>query len=424
MLRPRRSDRTALENFLQAHYERYRGAVEVTSAPFMLLLDPASVCQLQCPMCPTGLDNAGRGPAPGERWRPHALMQRELFDALIDELGPYLFFVLLYNWGEPLLNRELVGFVRRLSALGIATEVHSNLSLPLSDAEIDRLVDSGLDRLEASIDGFSQASYGRYRVKGRFELARDNLVRIARARDRRGSPMTVVWNFLVFRFNEHEVAAAQRFCEAHGIVFVRREAAVSAELRAEFLPSYRQDEPPSGFFEARRAPFEARQFAARAPTTCAWHYFYSVINADGSVSPCCAPWEARWDMGRVIPGRRGFLDVWRGRRYRRARGDVAGTRLLRWLRLNGQIKALRRVEDFARIGTLCEGCVMPSAMLDLYSSLADRVVEHYERELAARYPDLAGLFSWVRRDADAFVQAYERWLSGQAAGRSSVERQA
>lgn len=409
MLAARRTDRPALENFLLAHYERYGARADVRSAPFMLLIDPASVCQLQCPMCPTGLDNAGQGPAAGRRWRARALMSRTLFDAVLAELGHALYFVLLYNWGEPLLNRDLIYFVQRLAERDIATEVHTNLSLPLSEDFIERLVDSGLDRLEASIDGFSQDSYGRYRIKGRFDLARDNLVRLARARDRAGSRLRLVWNFLVFRFNEHEIEAARRFCAAHGIEFVRREAAIRTELRSEFLPSYRSEEAPSGFFEARRAPFDAARFEARPPTTCAWHYFYSVVNADGRVSPCCAPWEDRWDLGRVEPGRCGFLDVWRGRRYRRARSDVAGARLVRLLRQTGQLNALHSNDDFARIGSLCEGCLMPPVMLDLYSALADRVVEHYELNLAQRYPDLARCMAEVRRDPAAFVTAYEEW---------------
>lgn len=407
MLAARRTDRAALENFLLAHYERYRGEVEVRSAPFMLLIDPASVCQLQCPMCPTGLDNAGRGPAPGKRWRARALMSRELFDALLAELGHALYFVLLYNWGEPLLNRDLTYFVRRLAERDIASEVHTNLSLPLSDEFIDRLVDSGLDRLEASIDGFSQESYGRYRVKGRFELARDNLVRLAKARDRAGSRLHLVWNFLVFRFNEHEIEAARSFCAANGIEFVRREAAISAELQSEFLPSYRADEAPTGSFEARRAPFDPALFEARQKTTCAWHYFYSVVNADGSVSPCCAPWEDRWDLGRIEPGHSGFMDIWRGRRYRRARADVSGSRLVRQLRQTGQLSCLRSNDDFARIGTLCEGCLMPPFMLDLYSAHADRVVEHYAQNLAQRYLELAQCMAVVRRDPQAFLAAYE-----------------
>lgn len=410
MIAAKRMGRPALENFLLAHYERHIRSTSVRSSPFLLLLDPASVCQLQCPMCPTGQENAKQVRPGRTQYRKRGLMPRALFDAILDELGEQLFFVHLYNWGEPLLNPDLGYFIRQLSERGIATDTNTNLSLPLTDHAIDDLVISGIDRIEASIDGFSQETYQQYRVKGRFDLARDNLVRLARARDRLNSPLQLAWNFLVFRFNEHEIDAARSFCEDNGIEFVRREAAVSEALRDQLLPTYRADESLDGFFEQRARPFDPAEFENRADASCAWHYLYSVINADGSVSPCCAPWEDDWDFGTVAPGQRGFLDIWNNARYRRSRGDVSGRRLITWLRATGQLGGVRSNEDFVRLGTLCEGCMMPPAMLDLYSHRADIVVAHFEQNLAERYPDLREAFALVRRDPAAFAALFAQSL--------------
>ena len=410
MIAAKRTNQAALENFLLAHYERQLGAVRVRSTPFLLLLDPSSVCQLQCPMCPTGLENAKQVRHGRARYRKRGMMARELFDAILDELGGNLFFVHLYNWGEPLLNPELGYFIRQLSERGITTDTNTNLSLPLSDRAIDELAASGIDRIEASIDGFSQESYGRYRIKGRFELARDNLVRLARARDRLNSPLQLAWNYLVFRFNEHEIEAARAFCDDHGIEFVRREAAISEMMREEFLPTYRAGETLGGFFEHRQQAFDPAEIESRGKASCAWHYFYSVVNSDGSVSPCCAPWEDDWDFGTVEPGRRGFLEIWNNTRYRRARGDVSGHRLLAWLRGTGQLGLVRSNEDFVRLGTLCEGCLMPPSMMDLYSHRADLVVAHYEQNLAQQYPDLSEAFASVRRNPEKFAAIFARSL--------------
>lgn len=405
-IRPHRTERAAFENFLLAHHERQTGVLEVQSRPFMLLLDPASTCQLQCPMCPTGLENARKMPEGRQRYRPRTLLGRELFDAVLAELGDSLFFVHLYNWGEPLLNRDLTYFIRALAERGIATDTNTNLSLPLSDEAIDALVLSGIDRIEASIDGFSQESYGQYRIKGRFELARDNLLRLVRARDRLGSPLEVVWNYLVFRFNEHEIEAARDFCTQHGIEFVRREASISPELREALLPSYRQGEPLGGFNERCREPFIPAEIEARATGTCAWHYWYSIVNADGSVSPCCAPWEDDWDMGTVSAGGTAFGEVWNNGMFQRARADVAGHQLLAQLRQSGKLEAVRTVGDFVRQGNICEGCQMPTPMLELYSHRADLIVDHFASQAAHLYPDLAPLFGLVRSDPVAFSAAY------------------
>lgn len=407
-LQPLKTNPAAYENFLLAHYERLTRAASVRSRPFLLLLDPSSICQLQCPVCPTGLENAGNVQHGRSYYRrPRKLLTREIFDAVLSELGEVLFFVHLYNWGEPLLNKNLTYFIRELVRHDIAVETNTNLSLPLTERAVQELVDSGIQRIEASIDGFSQASYGRYRVKGDFALARDNLLRLAAARDRSGSRAQLVWNYLVFRFNETEVDAARRFSAEHGIEFVRREAAISEALRQEFLPSYREGESLEGFYEQRAKKFDVESIRSRPDLTCGWHYFYSVVNADGSVSPCCAPWESDWDFGRVAPGVVSFMDIWNGESFRQSRRDVAGHRLLDGLTRSGAIRSIVTVDDFVRQGTICEGCQMPPAILDLYSSRADLVVSHYGRAMRGEQPERDRAFELVRSQPEAFLHHWE-----------------
>lgn len=408
---PLKSTEIALQNFLLAHYERAIRAPQVRSRPFVLLLDPASVCQLQCPVCPTGLENAGRVGQGLTRYRKRTLMSMALFDQVLEELGDYLFYVHLYNWGEPLLNKQLTQFIRKLVDRDIVVDTSTNLSFPMTDRALMELIESGIHRIEASIDGFSQETYSRYRVKGRFELARDNLLRLAALRDQFGYTTQIAWTFLVFRFNEHEIEPTRRFCEEHGIEFVPREAALFETMREEFLPSHRTGESLEGFFEQRQRPFDPETIARRPDLSCAWHYFYSIVNADGSVSPCCVPWESWWDFGMVEPGKTSFASIWNGADLRASRQDVAGKQLLGQLQHSGEAAGLQRVDDFVRKGTICQGCQMQPAILDLYSNRADRIVHQYATHLAGTYPLLDRGFELVRaaHQEQAFVQWYVQY---------------
>lgn len=407
ILQPRKKSRSAFENFLLAHYERALRVEKVLSRPFVLLLDPSSLCQLQCPMCPTGLENGGKVGHGRKFYRaPRKLLSREIFDTVLAELGDYLFFVHLYNWGEPLLNPHLNYFIRELVQRDIAVDIHTNLSLPISDRVIGELIDSGLDRIEASIDGFSQETYGRYRVNGRFDLVRDNLVRLAAARDRLGAATQIVWNFLVFRFNEAEIEPTRIFCEERGIKFVRREAALSEALRDEFLPSYREGEILEDFFVQRARPFVPEAIAGRPEQSCGWHYYYSVVNADGSVSPCCAPWESDWDFGKIEAGGTGFAEIWNGQAMQASRRDVAGRHLLARLQSSGALASIASVDDFLKQGTICQGCQMPLGMLELYSNLAETIISHYAQTGQGKDAFLDRAFQLVRSQPDAFVRHY------------------
>lgn len=410
MLMPRKTSAAAFDNVLCAHYERMMRAPRVTSRPFVLLLDPASVCQLQCPMCPTGIENASRASGRGVQYRERGLLSPERFEAIVQELHEHLFFVHLYNWGEPLLNPHLTRFIQALVERDITVDTNTNLSFPLSEVQLNALIESGIHRIEASIDGFSAESYGRYRRKGRFELARDNLVRLARTRDRLGAHTQIVWNFLIFRTNEHEVEAARNFCHDQGIEFVPRNSAVTAALREEFLPSARAGEVLEGFAEHCARPFEAEAIDSRSLQSCAWHYFYSVINADGSVSPCCAPWESDWDYGQIIPGETRFSQIWNGEAIRAGRADVAGTQLLQRLRRSGELQKVQTVGDFVARATLCEGCQMPVGMLDLYSDRVEAIIRHYFATPQVHDRRRDRLFSLLS-GAGANPQRFRRWYA-------------
>jgi len=236
----------AFENFLTAKYERLAGVSRTRSYPYILVIDPSSICQLRCPICPTGASNAQRKikGLPDAELSPSRL-ERGILEAILDECGDLLFYCHFFNWGEPLLNQNLSAFIRMAHDYGIYTRFDTNLSLRCSDDRLKTLLQSGLDELEASIDGFSQQTYEQYRVGGRFDLALDNLKRLAKMRDSLGLNTKINWNFLIFSFNEHEATSISEFCTEHKINFVPKHAFIPRENSA-WLPSYRREQRPAG----------------------------------------------------------------------------------------------------------------------------------------------------------------------------------
>ncbi|HET9525863.1 MAG TPA: radical SAM protein, partial [Pyrinomonadaceae bacterium] len=168
----------------------------VSSYPVVAFIEPNLYCNLQCPACPTGL-RLGLRPTIG--------IDEELFKATIDQIGDYVFQLYMYNWGEPLLHKRTPEMIAYAKNKDINVLLSTNLSIKLTDDYIDRLVLSGLDRMLVSLDGVTQESYSKYRVRGDLALVRENLMRIQRAKQRLGrATPKVVWQFLVFRHNEHE----------------------------------------------------------------------------------------------------------------------------------------------------------------------------------------------------------------------------
>ncbi len=316
----------AFRNYLLAKYARLTGMPNIPSLPYILFINPSSCCNLQCAMCVED----GDGTNPPRRKRPSSLMTPELFQRLMEELGPYLFMVSLYNWGEPLLNKHLPEFIRLAKSHDIYVDLNTNLSLDLSDLQLGEFLQSGVDNVVVSIDGFSQATYGTYRLGGSFELAKENVTRLALLRDKLGLTTDITWKFLLFSFNEHEVELARDYCQKIGISFAAKDAIIDVAKHPEWLPQHRADE------STRKNPgwpfsryCEPGIKAAGKDNTCAWHYYYSAVNADGTVSPCCAVDKVAEDFGQLDNGQH-FIDLWNNDRFRSARGflDTCGDKEL------------------------------------------------------------------------------------------------
>jgi len=380
----KKTQRSAYLNFLRAKYEMYTGQIHVKSYPYYLGMDPCDLCQLRCPTCPTGIENESKRSKSADTLifrNDRTRMTPSLFDALLDELGDYLFLILFYNYGEPLLNKNLPTFIKKANKLRIETEIHTNLSLPLSGQEIEDLLTSGLDHLAASIDGFSQETYQIHRVGGNLELVKSNLERLVTARERLGLKTGISYNFLVFSFNEHEIPAAQKYCQELGLDFNSRDAFMD---NPEWLPSYRKQEQPWVVPKEARlreetslgwSPLPAVN-ESKSPSSCAWHYGFSVVSAGGQVAPCCPVAKEKDDFGTLIPGRVSFADIWNNDLYTKSRADFAG----------------KEIEGLKEVQTVCTRCPYPKTIHHLYSLHDAKVITQFRKVFEGSDPVLNQAF--------------------------------
>jgi MoaA/NifB/PqqE/SkfB family radical SAM enzyme len=142
--------------------------------------------------------------------------------------------------------------------------------LPPTMAE--RIIEAGLDFLVASIDGVTQEVYAQYRVGGSCQQALRNLSQLVRRRNRRGvrSPK-IVWRFLCFPHNLHQLEEAERLAREIGVDdFAVAEGSLDGQT---WTP-----EGPKPL--TAPAPDEA-------PPYCTDLYDFPVIHWNGAVLPCC-----------------------------------------------------------------------------------------------------------------------------------------
>lgn len=287
--------RRKLFNYLLAETEMKLRRARLWASPYWLVIDPMCGCDLQCPFCPTGKEK-------GTRTRK--ALGFEEFRRIIDPLGPSLLQVEFCNWGEPLLNPRIYDMIGYAKKFGLETHLSTNLNR-FSKEDAEKLVDSGLDFLVLSIDGASPETYSRYRVGGDFNRVIENVRLLVEARARRGLKRPYInWQFLVFRHNEHEIEKAKAMGKELGV------DVVAASPAAIPWPDWVPEKEGAFLYPERKEPGVETQtllnrddylkLRSASSPLCVWPWIAAVVNANGSVSPCCGTEDEKDDYGNAL----------------------------------------------------------------------------------------------------------------------------
>lgn len=265
----------------------------VLGHPFQLTLEPGNVCNLRCPLCPTPTR---------ESRLPSGMLRYEDACRILDRF-PYTVQLVLSNWGEPFLNKDVFRIIRAAKERDIHVHIESNLTL-FDEAKSRELVMSGLDVLVVALDGASQATYERYRVGGRFADVIANVRTLRRVQDELGDYRTEVrWKFVVNRFNEHELAAARAQAQELGMTFQAVTIWTPPDRQQEWLP-------------VALTHTDGRNVRG-GPPRCHHLWQHVSVNFNGDVFPCCSEFSPADKLVNVLE--QDFRPLWNSATYRARR---------------------------------------------------------------------------------------------------------
>ena len=148
--------------------------------------------------------------------RPSALYPLPAFQRLIDALAKDVFFVSLYDIGEPLHHPQVLECIRYAHDHRLGTVVSSSLSLTRDEGFWRDLVTSGLDLLIVAIDGVTPEVYRQYRRNGRFDLVMANLRTILAQRQQTRARLAIEWQMVDLPWNRAEQAPARALAHRLG----------------------------------------------------------------------------------------------------------------------------------------------------------------------------------------------------------------
>ena len=303
-------------------YRRARRSVDVAYLPVRLDVENVSRCNFHCTMCQV---------SDWPKYRRADDMSFTDFKRLIDEQYGLLE-LKVQGIGEPLLGRdtyfEMLKYARS-KRIWVRTTTNASL-LHLKD-NYKKLVDSGVNDIQISIDGATKATFEKIRRGSHFETVVANCKLINAYCRKRGVERTRMW-ICVQQDNIHEFFDFIPL--AHEMGFRRMTYALNLNDwgQEKWNVANRavtvEDQVTSSMAEKAMArgralgvevtfwKTAARYRAASPERLCPWPFERAYVSSDMRIVPCCIIGNP--DVAELGDGRR-FTAEWRGPTYREFR---------------------------------------------------------------------------------------------------------
>lgn len=268
--------------------------------PLILSVEPTNICNLKCPLCVTGN---------GSLTRPRGTMDFATFQKIIDAFGDYLFYLVLYQQGEPFLNKDLIRFIEYAKSrrIFITTSTNGHYFTPETAR---KTVASGLDSLIVSIDGADQESYEKYRVAGNLSKTLDGIRHLVRQKKNQQQKTPVIFvQFIAMRHNESQIADMRKMTKKIGAdkLLIKTVHVETVQQARQWLPARRRLQ--------RYVIRDNRLLPKRHGLgTCHRPWTSALFNWDGSVAPCCFDKNAAHNLGS-LKNQKDLHKIWNSSAY-------------------------------------------------------------------------------------------------------------
>ena len=202
------------------------------------------------------------------------------------------------------MRKDLERFIIYAKKAGVLDVYFSSNGLLLNQNRIYSLIDSGLDRLQISIDAISKEVYDIIRPGGDYKRVVENVLTLLAYKKERNSltPLVRV-NFVRTQRNEFELQDFLEFWQDKVDMIGVQEMVLPTKKKESIL---------------------SKTTAKKQSFSCSFPYKQLVITAEGNVLPCCTFWGEQLVLGNILESYRqnGCVDIesfWLGEKMQELR---------------------------------------------------------------------------------------------------------
>ena len=283
-----------IETRLSAEPRKNLGRALPLEQPYVLLVDPSSLCNLRCKWCPSGYDQLI-----AETGRSQQVMDLALFERLVDQAAAWgkPFRVLrMYKEGEPLVNPFFADMVRLAKQSGWFLRIDTTTNGVLLNPKLNRkLIDTGIDQINISVNGMSAEQI--YRNTGNHVDFGAYVQNIQDLCGRKGD-CTIYIKSIKDVLSDSE---QEQFFDIFGDMADR----VYLERLSPAWPAF--DVSQSGYTDEDIGNYEQ---PVENRMVCPYLFYIMVVNADGSVSTCVGDWRHEQTVGDIKVS--SLKEIWLG----------------------------------------------------------------------------------------------------------------
>ena len=275
--------------------------------PFILNIEPTVKCNLACPQCLTGS---------GKTRRNESFLDFALYNQIIDELGGKIWYLLLYNQGEPFLHQNFIGLIKKAKSKNIYVTTSTNGHFFSDEIFVKEFIKSGIDSVFISLDGADQQTYEKYRSHGNFSKVITGIKQLVQIRQELESRSPLIFiQFLVMKHNEHQIGEIKKLVNKLGVDrLLFKTVQVDSKAAAQrFLPKNNS---------YSRYPGKTNNLnRAKQINFCPRLWYSSVLLSDGRVVPCCFDKNGDYALG-ILNNSTTFKQIWKSNEYRKFRNKI------------------------------------------------------------------------------------------------------
>lgn len=287
---------------LQRFTHIFRPALSL-GIPYYITVEPASICNLRCPICPSGLKQTLRNPA---------LLSLTDFKNMIDDIGDYLVCIQLWEWGEPFLNPDIYQMITYAKKKGIIVVTSTNAHFFNKQENVERLVASGLDGLILAVDGTTQEVYEQYRVGGNLDQVLDGIRLVVKTkRELKAEKPRLLFRMVINAFNEHQIDDFRK---------LGRDLKVDM-IGLKKINCHMGGSEKSAFVLPQEETYIRPRQGKGYQYHCTIPWCNPGLFSDGNISLCSLAPHGETSLSKIAPGN-SFCQIWQSRSAREFRKNM------------------------------------------------------------------------------------------------------